>query len=340
MGIIQKSSTPIYTGHLPQVALAGDPPNAVTHRVDRALQAVMNHLDQIVKAVINPALLKISGPDNMLENGAFQSWSEGTSAAPDLWALAIGSAAVAQGTGADVDGFGFGVKVTRSSNDASLSQDILPKRSDLKGQTITFSASVKADTDNIARLYVDDGVAKTTSTLWTGSGFQAMQVVHTIDASATKVECGLEVVTTDGVGTISIASVVQGDLTVTAIGGGQVSLSRMFRESVEDRLLEMTQHQTAVPANVTHGNLRAMGGKVSMDFSTEATKTKAVTFPKAFETALGVVLTIDEGTATAVFVAGAETLAKTGFTARISTADGANNAETGVEAFWFAWGVG
>jgi len=99
---------------------------------------------------------KKSNDSNLFYNGSMESWSAGTSVAPDGWTLSGAGAAVARDAGTVIHGT-YSAKLTRSGTDLVLTQSLfttdigLPY---LKGRQLIFGAWVWASVANTARLSI------------------------------------------------------------------------------------------------------------------------------------------------------------------------------------------
>ena len=136
---------------------------------------------------------------NLLVNGSAESWSAGTSSAPDGWTLTGAGAAVARNTtsGQIQDGQAS-CNVTAALNTATdLAQSIAisaTQNTRLRGREVTFSARVRATVADRVFLRVDDGVLTKDSRFHVGdSAFETLAVTITVDSAATKIEASLEI---------------------------------------------------------------------------------------------------------------------------------------------------
>jgi len=150
---------------------------------------------------------KISPENLMGDFGYMESWSKGTSVAPDGWA-AIGTpgSIVREST---IKKFGnYSMKISASfgtTYGAEYRYDITTRRvrqlSDsiigdvfFPGRTITFGCWVQTKTANKARIYIDDGVNRSNSTYHSGNDeFEFLTVEHQVDENLTKLQFGCEV---------------------------------------------------------------------------------------------------------------------------------------------------
>ena len=134
---------------------------------------------------------------NLARNGSFESWSNGTTSAPDGWTLTGAGASVARNT-TDVQRDLASVDVTAALNTATdLAQSLTigaSQNTHLRGRTVTFSCLVKAGAESRVFLRIDDGVTTLDSFFHTGGGaFELLYVTKRIDSAATKIECSLEI---------------------------------------------------------------------------------------------------------------------------------------------------
>ena len=124
-------------------------------------------------------------PTNLLSNGDFESWSAGTSAAPDEWTK-VGSYSSAAREGSTVKLGTYSAKFTSAHVYQSIHSE---KGIDYwKSRTATIGAWVWADTASKVRLNLYDGVSNNLSSYHTGgSTWEWLSVTGTIGASATEV---------------------------------------------------------------------------------------------------------------------------------------------------------
>jgi len=124
---------------------------------------------------------------NFLKNGSFESWSQGTTQAPDGWLLT--SATVSRDT-TNVHLGQAAAAITVSTGTGNLRQPLPSWQvSHLKGHSLTFCAWVKTSTTSKVKLNLADGVGSTASPYHSGSGsWQMLTVTRTVDANATTVE--------------------------------------------------------------------------------------------------------------------------------------------------------
>ena len=134
---------------------------------------------------------------NYVRNGSFESWSGGTAAVPDGWTLTGAGATVARNT-TNVQHDAASVNVVAALNTATdLAQSITVSstlNTFFQGAAVTFSCKVKAGAASRVFLKIDDGVGTTSSSNHSGGGtFETLSVTRTLNGSATKVECSLEI---------------------------------------------------------------------------------------------------------------------------------------------------
>jgi hypothetical protein len=160
-------------------------------------KAVKTYADtKTTLAAVQAVTVKNDGtvnPTNLLANGNFESWSAGTSAAPDGWTLDL-TGGIAKQTGPSPSPkIGSAcIQLRRLTDDGKLYQDIAPTRgvAYFQGRTITLGCWVYATVANRARirLYSNTGGADNYSSYHTGnSTWQWLTVTHTVSATATYV---------------------------------------------------------------------------------------------------------------------------------------------------------
>ncbi|MFQ6001193.1 MAG: hypothetical protein ACE5LG_05950 [Anaerolineae bacterium] len=144
---------------------------------------------------VTPAMLEdteeVGFGQNIVRNGNFESWSAGTSSAPDEWFVSGTGASVARD--ADEKIGTYAAQLTYGSATAFLLQDMpAGEWEHLKGHIVTLCAWVKTSTAGIASIIINDGVEQTTSATHDGDGtYQLITVTRTIDSGATRIRVGL-----------------------------------------------------------------------------------------------------------------------------------------------------
>ena len=128
-------------------------------------------------------------------NASFETWENGTSSAPDNWAV-TGSGATIAREGTTKKHGSYSAALTRVGNDCSLTRNLydLAGGTYVRGRQVTFGAYVYATVASRARLRIYDGIGTTNSSYHTGgSGWELLTVTRTLDGSATELTIGLEV---------------------------------------------------------------------------------------------------------------------------------------------------
>jgi hypothetical protein len=149
---------------------------------------------------------------NLLQNGSFENWENGTAAAPNAWTLTGASATVAQEATTIKHGT-YSAKVTRSGTDCHLSQDAYTQLGStyIRSRTIVFGAWVYATVASRVRLRLYDGTTTTNSSYHSGgSSWEFLTVTATVGNSATSVQVGLAVDTGNTSGYIDGVAVIEG----------------------------------------------------------------------------------------------------------------------------------
>jgi len=129
-----------------------------------------------------------SNPTNLLSNGDFEVWSNGTSSDPDGW---IGVAGTTAQEGTIIKSGTYSYKLTNvAASEGSKYQTIHSTRgiSYWKGRTVTFGCWVYSATAGRVQIAINDGVTEEVSSFHTGnSTWQFLTATMTIGASATAV---------------------------------------------------------------------------------------------------------------------------------------------------------
>ncbi|TDI97032.1 MAG: hypothetical protein E2O29_02000 [Deltaproteobacteria bacterium] len=141
---------------------------------------------------------------NLIENGNFSQWGNGTSVPPDAlnaWTLLDGGS-VSQESGAGNVLFGeFSLALLSDASGNSLSRFFIPvittsENTIFRGRDLTFSCWIRATAANAGRLLLGDSGGSSNSPYHTGGGaWEFISVTRTIDASATNINLRL---TNDG----------------------------------------------------------------------------------------------------------------------------------------------
>lgn len=123
--------------------------------------------------------------ENLVDNGDFELWPAGGSAAPGGWNLAGAGAAVAL-EATEIKAGLYSAKITYGSAASFLQNDNFNDVAfvnSLKGRTVTFACWAKTSTSNAVRvIIVDDSSTVSTSQHTGGGGWELLTVTKTIDA--------------------------------------------------------------------------------------------------------------------------------------------------------------
>jgi hypothetical protein len=151
----------------------------------------------------------ILNASNVIKNGSLFRWTAGASSPPDDFSLTGAGATVARTGPGEADTFTFGAgryaaRITRAGTDAKLLTPVIATADFadyVNVKSMKFSAALKAKSGivNHVRLVIDDGVTQTASSYHSGGGAEEhLTAVHTISASATKLEVRAEVNSSNG----------------------------------------------------------------------------------------------------------------------------------------------
>jgi hypothetical protein len=174
-------------------------------RLDESLEEDGTLKTQASLVSVATAQTLLGASNNLAINGELNDWNAGASAAPDYFVLSGAGASVSQAgqglgdpttfstgpyTARIIAGGGAVAKLTQ----ARFSTAEFTKIANIKSQKVAVAMKAKASGTDPVRLIVDDGVTTTASAYHTGDNTeQHLSVVHTISASATKLDVYAEV---------------------------------------------------------------------------------------------------------------------------------------------------
>ncbi len=258
-------------------------PAAVTESVieDTAVSNRTLAVGAVTQDKMAAGLLPNLATSNLLRNGSFESFSAGTTAAPDAWALTGAAAAASRRT--DEQAFGTAcVRLTAGTAASALTQTIpigVAVNPALRGQLVTLMCFVKSSVVNAGRLTLDDGIAVAWSPTHPGNGaFTLLSVTLLINNNATQIVAKLENLKTDS------ATFVSFDGAMLVFGEVAPSL---FTPHPNDEMLR-AQHYQNNAQNQVLGNVVAQHGwgfLLVPDATTKALLAPIV-FPVPFRTLL------------------------------------------------------
>lgn len=136
---------------------------------------------------------KISPVNKMSDWGYMESWSKGTSVAPDGWVMTGTAGSVARET--SIFKFGlYSMKITAGATGTYAAEYTYADFELLAGRTIKFGMWVRCGTASKARIYIDDGVSsRANSSYHTGSDeWEFLEVELQVDAANTELVFGCE----------------------------------------------------------------------------------------------------------------------------------------------------
>lgn len=132
---------------------------------------------------------------NLLQNGSFETWENGTSSAPSDWTV-TGSGATIAREGSIIKHGLYSAKLTRSGTDCNFTFDAFANlgRTYIQSRDICLGVWVYATVANRARLRLDDGTTVTNSSYHPGdSAWHFLTVAATVGNSATSVKVGFQI---------------------------------------------------------------------------------------------------------------------------------------------------
>lgn len=181
--------------------------------------------------------VKISPTNWIRDFGYVESWSKGTSVAPDGWSMTGVAGSVArESTEVKVGTYAMkiisgGSSVYASEYDleiqARMVQSIKTKSvkfsNYLPGKTIKFGMWVKCSSASKARIYINDGVARSNSSYHTGGGdWEFLEIEHQVDDNPTTLLLGAEVASSAVTAYFDGGVLVEGDTIFTDLRGTNV----------------------------------------------------------------------------------------------------------------------
>lgn len=200
--------------------------------------------------------LKIS-PKNIMEDfGDFESWSEGTSSAPDGWAMVGTAGSVARESGASNIKFGnYSMKIISGASASYAAEYSFKDYVSYAGRTITFGVWVKTSSASNVRIYIDDGVsARANSSYHTGGGdWEFLTVELQVDLDNTELVFGCEVESSTITAYFDGAIFVEGDIIFTSFRDSNVFIKENeFQPEVRVDVSEFSTPRTigSVVSNV------------------------------------------------------------------------------------------
>ena len=126
--------------------------------------------------------VELRASPNVLDNSNFELFGRGSDAQLQAWVLSGTSATVTR-----VDGLyqRFAARITRSSNDVTLEQEVPIPILQLQGGSISVFGRVKTNGANFAKIRISDGTDTTDTSFHTGGGgWEELEATHTVNASA------------------------------------------------------------------------------------------------------------------------------------------------------------
>jgi len=185
---------------------------------------------------------RAEGNINLVSNADLEDWTAGTTSAPDDYTLSGTLAAIlktgaGEGDTTDLGTGTYAAKITSGAGAAAkLTQAIIStanysKYRSVDGRKVGFSIRAKVANSSVLRIVIDDGVTTTASAYATGSANeQTLTAVHTISASATKLDVYAEVALGGNVAYVGGFTAVFSDLAPAAWTPGWAK----FRQDILD----------------------------------------------------------------------------------------------------------
>lgn len=147
---------------------------------------------------------------NLLKNSNFESWSAGTSTAPDTWASFGAGHSITRDAVNYKKGV-YGVALTRSGANSYIINDTYTDFEYFKSRDVSLGVWVKTSTAGQANLVIEDGSGSTVSSNHSGSGnWEWLTVTRTISAGATLLRAQVRVTNIDGTAYFDSPILVEG----------------------------------------------------------------------------------------------------------------------------------
>jgi len=267
----------------------------------------------------------IQGTVNLVRNGNFFSWSNGTSAAPDGWSFT--ATGTAPSVSQDLDG---SVKLAADVDTTSLvfkqTFDTV-NVSDLIGKQVIAKVIAKT-TSTTAVVKINDGIGATSVAIPSTGVKEEVVVRHTVNAGATTLELSVEDTTASVIINVYQASLNLGNLILT------------YQENPLDRALQAIHYQDSAGTNHEYRGLRTEAGYYVFTNPLATYVNTTITFQKPFRKVLAVMVACDGAFRTAN-ITGAVGVSNSAFGLQIISVDGSNlSAQTATtNAWWIAIGV-
>lgn len=136
----------------------------------------------------------ISRPNLLADFGYCESWSAGTSSAPDGWTMSGTAGSVARES-TEVKYGTYSMKITAGSSASYIASTSLSSYLSYRGRTMTFGMWVKCSTINKVHIRYNDGVGSGNSSYHTGSGaWEFLTVTFQESATASELTLSVEVI--------------------------------------------------------------------------------------------------------------------------------------------------
>lgn len=196
-------------------------------------------------------------------NGSFEVWENGTSTAPDNWAV-TGSGATIAREGTIVRHGLYSASLTRVGNDATFMTDMYTRAGStfVRSRQYTIGAWVYATVASRVRLRADDGVTVSTSSYHTGgSTWEWLTLTYTPGAAVTQFKVGFEVISGNTSGYLDAIALVEGSVMSAGYYPGTVAINSLPRAATFDHRFSRVVAGAAIVSGVGSGP--QLGGSVS-----------------------------------------------------------------------------
>lgn len=207
-GYKQAIATQVQSADNPDVTAAAIIDEVVTARTtyDSLDERIAGDIAAATTQAVDETTVASTIADNYIANGNYKLWSAGDTSAPDFWALSGSGATIArcgagQGDTTQLKVGDWCAKLTYGSATAKLTQIIIPSGSfvrfgNFKARRVSFAVHMKSSAASIGHIYVNDGVADSTSGDYGSTNLSTDKWItgtHTMSASATALSLVLSV---------------------------------------------------------------------------------------------------------------------------------------------------
>ena len=280
------AATPALGGHVHDATIGEGPVIAGSAVADGSITTAKLADDAVTGAKLVDAIFAAAQFQNLLKNGDMESWSAGTSSAPDGWVLSGAGASVAR-EATTVKRGTYSAALTRAGTDCALRVNTAHVQaggtSYIDGREFTLGFWVWASVASRARIGIGDGVSTTYGSYHSGgSAWEWLTVTKTMDAASTELVVLLAVDTGDTSGYFDAGTLVEGSFVVA------------FGPHPNDEHAKFVAFQDGAdgtPEDFVYGKVEIQSGQTNLqgDGAASVSTTDTITFATAFRKILGAI---------------------------------------------------